>query len=163
MNGHFYLDQIDFKDNDRKELLSFFHKFRDQYTRKYISKKGTETNLFVIDGYPNQKIHKKYISIFSKWYKTSAYLANYGIEEHVDDIRKFVISFELQNIDNIPLTLDGKDVYYQNQVMAWNPQLTHYARKSDHMRIFYQIELDHNNDYNFYKNIFLTAGLYGFK
>jgi hypothetical protein len=74
-----------------------------------------------------------------------------GYHPHIDDTRQCIISFELQNEHNVPLKFyDPDEEVYHNGPIMWNTTKLHGSDSSPSERIFYQIELQDNNTFEYY-------------
>ena len=140
-------------DYDKQKLLDIFNNNKDKiYT--YTNKKGDDQPISVLLFNEKPDYLKQLEGLFKKVHN-SYYLMSSGYNPHIDDTRQCIISFELQNKHNVPLKFyDPDEEVYHNGPIMWNTAKLHGSDSSPSERIFYQIELQDNNTFEYYyKNL----------
>lgn len=132
----------------KANLLEYFHEVKQQYGQLYVTKSGRVQDLMVVVGFPSNDLIKQISDRLPAGIIHNTYfLANNGIDVHQDDDRYCIISFELQNTENVPMDIYDEDrvlidrMYYKGMPMMWNPKIVHGAGTSSTQRIFFQIEM----------------------
>lgn len=143
----------------KQSLLENFNSQREQHQRVYRNERDGEVQPITLlnppDKAPMIELEKKF-----KWVRDSYYLVSSGYHPHIDDRRQCIISFELQNEHNVPLKFYDPDeeVYHTHPIM-WNTTVLHGSEPSPTERIFFQIELEDDKPFEFYKRKYLENEL----
>jgi len=151
------LTELVISNSQRVDMLETYLAAKPQYGRQYTSGSDALTPLTIVGGYAKTDliIHIEN-QIDADLIDASYFVSNFGINPHVDDNRQCIISYEIQNKENIPInfhTPDGKTTriwYTDNHPLMWNPQVMHSADRSDSERIFFQIELKRDSVFTDY-------------
>lgn len=155
MNRWIEID-IDFS---KKSLLKNFTSQREQHQRVYYNQKEREPQPIYLLNPPNKtpmiELEKRF-----NWVRDSYYLVSSGYHPHIDDRRQCIISFELQNKHNVPLKFyEPDEEVYHNKPIMWNTTVLHGSEPSPAERIFFQIELEDDKPFEFYKRKYLDNEL----
>lgn len=154
-----------------EELRNFFYLQKSKFGRTYVSEGNIKTELTIVDGYEKSKLIKKIESaVNSDIINASYFVSNYGIQPHIDDNRQCILSFEIQNTENVATNfhLDTVDLdtvesrYYNKIPLMWNPQIRHSANISVSERIFFQIELDRQYNFSYYIDMYNNRRLFNY-
>jgi hypothetical protein len=136
-------------DYDKQKLLDIFNNNKDTI-HTYTNKRGDDQpiGILLFDKKPDYLKHLE--SLFNRVHN-SYFLRSSGYHPHIDDTRQCVISFEVQNDHNVPLKFyDPDEEVYHNGPIMWNTAKLHGSESSPSERIFYQIELEDSNTFEYY-------------
>ena len=148
---------------DREKLMDIFHEHKHR-TNYYVSN-SEEMPVSSITWADVEKPDyiKELESNFNFFYQ-SYFIMSSGYWPHVDDTRQCLISFEIQNENNVPLKFYDPDEEAihpdpKNGAIMWNPQALHGSESSPTQRIFYQIELEDDKPFEFYVEKYINEEL----
>lgn len=153
---------IEFEFN-REHLLAVFEDNRHS-AKVYVDEKYKEKQpislLNVKDSYIDDLLDK------FNYVRDGYFLSSGGYEPHIDNRRTCVLTFTLKNNYNVPLSFYG-DKELANIVESvdmthpflWDTTLLHGSEESPEERIFYQIEFEDDQPYEFYYNEFISGRL----
>jgi len=135
---------------DKQKLLDIFYA-NEQYERTYYNNaEGKAQPITLLN--PPSKDYCKELEAKFKYVRDSYYLTSSGYSPHIDDRRQCVISFELKNDHQVPLKFyDPDEEVYHTSAIMWNTTLLHGSESSPSKRIFFQIELEDDKSFEFYR------------
>lgn len=145
-------------DFDRQKLLDIFYA-NEQYERIYYNKsEGKAQPITLLN--PSSKDYCKELESKFKYVRDSYYLTSSGYSPHIDDRRQCIISFELKNDHQVPLKFyDPEEEVFHTTAIMWNTTLLHGSDDSPSKRIFFQIELEDDKPFEFYRRKYLENEL----
>lgn len=136
-------------DYDKQKLLDIFNNNKDKI-HTYVNKQGNDQPIGILLFNEKPDYLKQLEGLFKRVHN-SYFLMSSGYHPHIDDTRQCIISFELQNEHNVPLKFyDPDEEVYHNGPIMWNTKKLHGSDSSPSERIFYQIELQDNNTFEYY-------------
>jgi hypothetical protein len=136
-------------DYDKQKLLDIFNNNKDKI-HTYVNKQGNDQPIGILLFNEKPDYLKQLEGLFKRVHN-SYFLMSSGYHPHIDDTRQCIISFELQNEHNVPLKFyDPDEEVYHNGPIMWNTTKLHGSDSSPSERIFYQIELQDNNTFEYY-------------
>jgi len=135
---------------DKSRLLDIFYT-NEKYERTYYNNaEGKAQPITLLN--PPSKDYCKELEAKFKYVRDSYYLTSSGYSPHIDDRRQCVISFELKNDHQVPLKFyDPDEEVYHTSAIMWNTTLLHGSESSPSKRIFFQIELEDDKSFEFYR------------
>lgn len=162
---YIHIPELIISEDQKNQLLHLYYEQKHKLGHTYVSKTGKPQELTLVGGFDNpaflmdivKPIPNNYIDA---WY----FLSNFGVNAHIDDNRQCILSYEIQNYENIPLSFfDNQteiEVHYKaNTPILWNTQFMHGSKISLTERIFFQIEMKRNNSFEFYLNQYKNGKL----
>lgn len=161
---YFTVPELTLSTEDRTELLDIFNNEASN-GYYYRSHNGNLTNLLVVYNYKKSVLIERLEQLFRPDIcKGSYFVANYGSDRHCDDMRRCVISIELQNESNIPVTYHinntEHDLYYNGKSVAINVEIEHSAKVSPTMRIFFQFHLNEKYSFDEYREMYFNNQIF---
>ena len=134
---------------DKQKLLDIFNKNKKD-ARVYYNQTGGEPQPITLLN-PIEKDYCKELESKFKYVRDSYFLTSSGYHPHIDDRRQCIVSFELKNDHQIPLKFYDPDeeVFHTTPIM-WNTTVLHGSESSPSERIFFQIELEDDKQFEFY-------------
>lgn len=159
-----HIPELQLDVNQRLSMLHFYHVHLETHGKEYITSKGTPSGMFVVNEFePSPLITALNQSVPNELFKESAFLSNRGIGQHRDATRQAVISFEIFNVDNIPMNVyidnEVRPIIYMGRTFLWNPQVQHGVDPCKNLRIFYQIELLDTYPFEYYRDLYYAGQL----
>ncbi len=138
-------------DYDKQQLLQIF-KDNQNHLKTYINKNGDNQPIGILK-FPNKPDYILKMESRFNFVHDSYFILSSGYHPHRDDTRQCIISFEVQNENNIPLKFyyPEEEVFHKSAIM-WNTKCFHGSDPSPTERIFYQIELLDSNKFEYYVN-----------
>ena len=160
---YFEVPELNLTKDHVEELLNLYNS-EEGLGYYYSNDKGMLTDLLVVWGYDkNLLIQSLENKFYSGYLDGSYFVSNYGSTEHQDDNRKCVISVEIQNEHNIPVTWRLNnieyDLYYNNKAVAIDVTQRHSSRTSPTKRIFFQFHLNEKHSFAEYKELYQSGRL----
>lgn len=148
-------------DYDKATLYSIWMEYRDK-AHAYYDK---------INNYPQpvkilnlSKLEIPYLKELQNRFKysaTSLFVASSGYHPHIDDRRTCVASFEVINEHEVPLKFYDPDEEASNKnPIIWNTATLHGSEKSPSERVFFQVEMEDDKDFEFYLRKYLEDELF---
>ncbi len=168
MANYIEVPELAITEAETEMLLRYFHETKNQYGKMYVTESGRQQDLLVVANFPKTELIEKICDKIDPFYiKNLYFLANHGIDIHVDDGRTCVISFELQNSERVPTDIYDstitrnriEQIHYKDLPIMWNTKAVHGAEESISQRIFFQIEIDTIFPFDDMVTIYKNGGL----
>lgn len=161
---HFQIPELKLTTEEINELLVKYNN-EESNGYHYSSAQGDLTNLLIVHDYKKISLIERLESLFLPDICNSSYfVSNYGSDRHSDDHRRCVISIELQNEYNIPVTyyIDEKeyDLYYNGKAVAIDVEKDHSAKTSPTKRVFFQFHLNEKYCFDEYREIYINKKMF---
>lgn len=159
------LPELQLLDGERTELLSLYETWKVHEIQYRREKSGTMQDLWLLGAYERTPLINRLQSKV-RYVRQSYFLKNKGIEPHRDDNRTAVISFELINPENLPTRVYDDEsnlvgvIHYDNMPVLWSTQRLHDAEWTSEPRLFFQMELERENSFEYYAELYQTGDLF---
>lgn len=165
------LETVHFEVPELKLTTEEVHKLLVKYNNeestgyRYLSVGGKLTNLLIVHDYKKTPLMERLERLFLPDICNGSYfVSNYGSDKHIDDNRRCVISIELQNEHNIPVTyhIDGKeyDLFYNGKAVAIDVKKHHSSKTSPTKRVFFQFHLNEKYGFEEYREMYINKKMF---
>lgn len=145
---------------DKEKLYSIWMEHKDD-AYVYHAKEGNIPQPVKILNLSKLEIpYLKQLQSRFKYSATSLFVASSGYHPHIDDRRTCVASFEVINEHKVPLKFYDPDEEADNSnPIIWNTATLHGSEKSPSERVFFQVEMEDDKDFEFYLRKYLEDEL----
>jgi hypothetical protein len=161
---HFEVPELKLTAEEITELLVKYSN-EESMGYHYSSVGGNLTNLLIVHDYKKTPLIERLEGLFLPDICNGSYfVSNYGSDRHIDDTRRCVISIELQNEHNIPVTyhIDEKeyDLYYNGKAVAIDVEKDHSSKTSPTKRVFFQFHLNEKHSFEEYREMYINKKMF---
>lgn len=161
---HFEVPELKLTTEEVTELLVKYNT-EESNGYYYSSVQGHLTNLLIVYDYKKTPLIERLESLFLPDICNGSYfVSNYGSDRHRDDTRRCVISIELQNEHNIPVTYHINereyDLYYNGKAVAIDVEKDHSSKTSPTKRVFFQFHLNEKYCFEEYREIYTNKKMF---
>lgn len=146
MAQHLHIPELDMTPETKANLFGVFAASRDQEYH-YAKPGGDPIGVRLCVEYePSSIVHWLISQV--RYVRKGYFLRNSGVQRHTDAQRKAVISFELQNFENIPTKMfdtEGNQtdtIFYGSRAILWNTSVPHEVDPSVDERVFFQLDME---------------------
>jgi len=145
---------------DKEKLYSIWMKHKDDAYVYHAKESNIPQPVKILNLSKLEIPYLKQLQSRFKYSATSLFVASSGYHPHIDDRRTCVASFEVINEHKVPLKFYDPDEEANNSnPIIWNTATLHGSEKSPSERVFFQVEMEDDKDFEFYLRKYLEDEL----
>ena len=146
-----------------KKILYEIYNQNKNNVKTYVNKEGDDQPIGILS-FGNKPNYILEMENKFNFFDNSYFLISSGYHPHRDDTRQCIISFEVLNKHQVPLKFYNpeEEVYHDNPIM-WNTQELHGSDDSPSDRIFYQVQLKNDQNFQYYMDQYNQNNLLKYK
>lgn len=146
---------------DKEKLYSIWMEHKSDSYVYYDEQNNTPQPVKILNLSKLEIPYLKELQHRFKYSATSLFVASSGYHPHIDDRRTCVASFEVINEHGVPLKFYDPDEEANNKnPIIWNTATLHGSEKSPSERVFFQVEMEDDKDFEFYLRKYLEDELF---